>query len=242
MSWIAGWDWTWYCILQEATRPLRSLWFTTCVQCSELTYAQLFRRLAMSGATMIACACKKIMMGKQSSLGPVDPQLGGVPAHGVVEEFQRAKREIGENPASIPVWQPIIAKYSPTLIGECEKAIAWSNEMTKQWLRTGMFESQKSPDKKIDRILKELGDHALTKSHARHLSSERCQEMGLRVEKLEDDDELQDAVLSLHHACMLTFAATAAFKIIDNHKGNRLHKDGTAGCANGAGSAWTSGS
>jgi ClpP class serine protease len=44
-------------------------------------------QLAMSGGTMIACACKKIIMGKQSSLGPVDPQLGGVPAHGVVEEF-----------------------------------------------------------------------------------------------------------------------------------------------------------
>ena len=28
-----------------------------------------------------------------------------------------------QKPATIPVWQPIIAKYRPTLIGECEKAI-----------------------------------------------------------------------------------------------------------------------
>ena len=67
-------------------------------------------QLAMSGGTMIACACREIVMGKQSSLGPVDPQFGGIPAHGVVEEFQRAKREIGENPASVPVWQPIIVE------------------------------------------------------------------------------------------------------------------------------------
>ena len=175
-------------------------------------------QLAMSGGTMTACACKEIVMGKQSSLGPVDPQFGGIPAHGVVEEFQRAKREIDDNPASIPVWQPIIAKYSPAFIGECEKAIAWSNEMTREWLRTGMFEGEAASDK-IDRILQELGDHALTKSHARHLSIERCRQMGLKVRDLEDDHDFQDVVLSLHHACMLTFSATPAFKIIENHRG-----------------------
>ncbi len=44
-------------------------------------------QLALSAGTMIACACKVIFMGKQSSLGPIDPQFGGIPAHGVVEEF-----------------------------------------------------------------------------------------------------------------------------------------------------------
>ncbi len=176
-------------------------------------------QLAMSGGTMIACACKEILMGKQSSLGPVDPQFRGIPAHGVVEEFERAKKEISRDASNIPVWQPIIAKYNPTFIGECEKAVAWSNEMTKEWLRTGMFKSEKSPSKKIEKILRELGDHALTKSHARHLSIERCRDMGLKVCDLESDDELQDAVLSLHHACMLTFRSTPALKIIENHCG-----------------------
>ena len=96
--------------------------------------------------------------------------------------------------------------------------------MTRKWLKTGMFKSQKAPDKKIDRILKELGDHALTKSHARHLSIQRCREIGLKVEDLEKDDDLQDAVLSLHHACMLTFSATGAFKIIENHEGTAFIK------------------
>ncbi len=47
-------------------------------------------QLAMSAGTMIACACREIVMGKHSSLGPIDPQFRGIPAHGVVEEFQRA--------------------------------------------------------------------------------------------------------------------------------------------------------
>lgn len=179
----------------------------------------LVPQLAMSGGTMIACACKEIFMGKQSSLGPIDPQLGGIPAHGLVEEFKRAKKEVKKDQTTIPIWQPIIAKYNPTLIGDCEKAIAWSNEMTDEWLRTGMYEGDKDADQTISRILEELGDHALTKSHARHLSIERCREMGLKITELESDQELQDAVLSLHHACMLTFTATSAFKIIENHRG-----------------------
>ena len=109
----------------------------------------------------------------------------------------------------------------PTFIGECEKAIAWSNEMTSEWLRTGMFEGDDSSESEatIEKIIKELGDHAVTKSHARHLSLSRCEEMGLNVSRLESDQNIQDAVLSLHHACMLTFSETPAIKIIENHDG-----------------------
>lgn len=61
-------------------------------------------QIAMSGGTMIACSCKSIVMGKQSSLGPYDPQYGGVSAHGLIEEFSTAKQEVAKNPATIPIW------------------------------------------------------------------------------------------------------------------------------------------
>ena len=81
-------------------------------------------QLAMSAGTMIACSCKSILMGKQSNLGPIDPQLGPYPAHGIVEEFHRAYDEIkaaqlkviqqrndpkaiAEANATMAVWQPI---------------------------------------------------------------------------------------------------------------------------------------
>lgn len=170
---------------------------------------------------MIACACKVIFMGNQSSLGPIDPQLHGIPAHGVVEEFERAHEEISEDPSKIPVWQPIIAKYPPAFIGECEKAIEWANEMVTEWLKTGMFGG---PDAEaqletIANIVANLTDHALSKSHVRHLSLDTCKEIGLKVCRLEDDQPLQDAVLSVHHACIHTLGAKPAFKIIENHEG-----------------------
>jgi hypothetical protein len=176
-------------------------------------------QLAMSAGTMIALACKEVVMGKHSSLGPIDPQIGGIPAHGIIEEFETAAKQIQRNPAMIPLWQPIIAKYSPTLIGECQKAIAWCNQMVKEWLMTCMFSGEADAEAKADNIIAELGDHALTKSHARHISMKRATEIGIRVTALENDNEFQEAALTVHHACIQTLSATPACKMIENHLG-----------------------
>lgn len=176
-------------------------------------------QFALSGGTMMACAAKSIVMGKHSSLGPIDPQFHGIPAHGVVEEFQRARDEIERNPVAMALWQPILSKYDPTWIGECEKAMAWAEEMTREWLRTGMFAGEDDAAGRIERVIEELTDHGRTKSHDRHLSAARCRKIGLKIESLEEDDDLQEAVLSFHHSSMLTFSNTTAFKIIENHEG-----------------------
>lgn len=176
-------------------------------------------QLAMSAGTMIACASKEILMGKHSSIGPIDPQISGIPAHGILEEFNNAAEEIRRDPSKVQVWQFIIAKYQPTLIGECQKAIQWSNEMVKQWLMTGMFKGDRDAEQKANRIVEELGDHLLTKSHDRHISIDRAKELGLKILALEDDNKLQEAILTVHHACIQTLSATPAFKLIENHRG-----------------------
>jgi Serine dehydrogenase proteinase len=178
-------------------------------------------QLAMSAGTMIACACQEIIMGLHSSLGPVDPQMGGIPAHGVVEEFQQAADEIKADPSKIPVWQPIIAKYHPTLIGECQKAIQWSNDMVDDWLRTGMFRNAKKPGPatRAKKVMDELGSHSLTLSHARHIDYAKAKEIGLNVTPLEADNGFQDAVLTVHHLSIQTMAETMAVKLIENQDG-----------------------
>lgn len=179
-------------------------------------------QLAMSAGTMMALACKEIFMGKHSNLGPIDPQVGAFPAHGVIEEFKRAAREIQtandakEQQAKIAIWQPIIAKYNPTLIGLCQQAITWSNEIVTKWLTTGMFASESDAAEKASKIVGELGSHILTKTHARHIHLDRLRELGIKVAALEDDQKLQDAVLAVHHSCIHTLTHTAAVKIIEN--------------------------
>ncbi|MBL0871057.1 MAG: ATP-dependent Clp protease proteolytic subunit [Phycisphaerales bacterium] len=176
-------------------------------------------QLAMSAGTMVACACERIVMGKHSSLGSIDPQFGGIAAHGVIEEFERARKDISDNPANIPIWQPILAKYPPTFVGECEKAIAWSTEIVKEWLLSGMLRDRKDKRKVANKIVSELGDHALMKSHARHISAAAAEKMGLEIFHLESSPALQNLVLTLHHICIQTLAATTAIKLIENHLG-----------------------
>ena len=176
-------------------------------------------QMAMSAGTMIACSCREVWMGKQSSLGPIDPQFDGIPAHGVLEEFKRAYQDIVNDPRTIPVWQPIIAKYSPAFIGECEKAIKWSNSLVEVWLKRNMLSNNAGADTIVGTILRELGDHSVSLAHNRHLSSAKCKEIGLRVMELESDQELQDKVLSVHHIYFHTLSSTPAFKIIENQNG-----------------------
>ncbi|MCE2690745.1 MAG: hypothetical protein LW862_13100 [Rubrivivax sp.] len=176
-------------------------------------------QMAMSAGTMIACSCREIWMGKQSSLGPIDPQFGGIPAHGVLEEFKRAYREIIDDPRTIPVWQPVIAKYHPAFLGECEKAITWSNSLVEAWLKRNMLAGDPNRDATAAAIIIELGDHSVSLSHNRHLSATRCQDIGLKICDLEQDQKLQDKVLSVHHSYFHTLSSTGAFKIIENHKG-----------------------
>ena len=176
-------------------------------------------QMAMSAGTMIACSSKEIWMGKQSSLGPVDPQFNGIPAHGVLEEFQRAHDEIISDPRTIPVWQPIIAKYSPAFLGECDKAIKWSNELVTEWLSRNMLAGKEDAQEIVNVIVKELSDHSVSYAHNRHLSYKKCKDIGLEVRELESDQVLQDKVLSLHHIYYHTLGSTPAFKIIENHEG-----------------------
>lgn len=176
-------------------------------------------QMAMSAGTMIACSSKEIWMGKQSSLGPVDPQFGGIPAHGVLEEFRKAYEEITTDPRTIPIWQPVIAKYTPAFIGECDKAVKWSTSLVEEWLGRNMFSGVENKDEIISRILNELIDHSISYAHNRHLSNIKCKEMGLIIKDLESDQKLQDKVLSIHHIYTHTLNSTSAFKIIENNLG-----------------------
>jgi hypothetical protein len=158
-------------------------------------------------------------MGKHSNLGPIDPQFFCVPAHAIKEEFERAIREVQAAPHTAPIWQVILSKYGPSQISESLKVIAWADQMTREWLTTGMFDGDEQAGAKVDRIVLELGDHAITKSHARHISVKAAKSFGLNIMALEEDQKLQDAVLSVHHAAILTLNMTPAIKIIENDRG-----------------------
>ena len=136
-------------------------------------------QIAMSAGTMIACASKCIHMDKQSNLGPIDPQIGGLPASAILDEFEKAAKEIKDQPEKIPLWQVIISKYHPSLILSCENAIQWSKEIVKKYLKTGMFYKDTNID--ISQIVDKLSDHKQMKTHFRHIGIKEAQHIGLKI-------------------------------------------------------------
>lgn len=174
-------------------------------------------QIAMSAGTMIACSGKEILMGKHSCLGPTDPQFRGIPAHGVIEEFDTAMDEVLKNEQKILIWREIVSKYHPTFIGECAKAIKLSNELVADWLATGMFAGENNAKQRATRLVKKyLNNHKDSKTHDRHFNMEKCKTFGLKIFEIESDNELQELILSIHHATMISIDIIAPLKIIES--------------------------
>lgn len=187
-------------------------------------------QMAMSAGTMIALSSKQIVMGKQSNLGPIDPQFGGMSCAGIIEEFEEAIKDVTDNPASAAIWGPIIGKYHPTFIGDCKKAIDWSDTIVKEWLVENMFEQYKNKKQRANKVLSTLSSHNKTFSHSRHIHMDELKRLGLDIVELESLDnrqiddckDLQDCVLTLHHSYMQTISSSEAVKIIENHNGEAM--------------------
>jgi len=180
---------------------------------------------AMSAATMIACACDEIVMGKQSAIGPIDPQMtltrpNGVafslPAHSILADFERARVEISANPDSARIWIPKLLEIPNGFLDLCQKTIELSKSKVAEWLDAYMF---KDDEKKGTEIAGWLGDFNAHKTHGRPINYQLAMEKGLKIKLLEDDQELQDKVLSVFHATLVTFDVSPCVKIIENHLG-----------------------
>lgn len=184
-------------------------------------------QIAMSAGTMIALSSKEIVMGKQSNLGPIDPQFGGMSCAGIIEEFEEAAKDVNSNTKMAAVWGPIIGKYHPTFLGDCKKAIDWSESIVNEWLIDNMFYGDTNAEDKAHNVLETLSSHNKTYSHSRHIHSDELRALGLNIidletldsRSIEDCNDLQDCVLTLHHSYMHTLAQSNATKIIENHNG-----------------------
>jgi ATP-dependent protease ClpP protease subunit len=182
-------------------------------------------QIAMSAGTMIACSCREIVMGTHSNLGPIDPHLRGVPAVGVIEEFKQACREVQSNPGIIQLWQSIVGQYRPTFLSQCENAIRWSKEFVGTQLTTVMFAGTPNASRRAKKVVKKLTDYSGNKGHNRHIHIDECRDIGLNVSALEDNNDIQDLVLTIHHCYMHLLQNTSAYKIIENHRGVALVKN-----------------
>ena len=184
---------------------------------------------AMSAGTMISLAADLIVMGRQSQLGPIDPQfVMGQPAQSaraIVDQFDEAKKEILENAAAAGVWFPVLQTIGPALLQEARNALKYGEEMVAQWLEMYMFAGKTNAKDLAGKAAAHFNDAASHKSHGRRIDRDEAREQGLNIEDLEANQELQEAVLTFYHLTTIAIEKGLATKIVHSDLGTMFVKN-----------------
>lgn len=177
---------------------------------------------AMSAGTMIALGCDRIIMGRQSQLGPTDPQLivGNRPfsAHSIVEQFEEAKGEIAGNPVLAHAWAPVLRSFGPALLQEARKSIAYGQTLVQDWLQKFMFSGRPDPAGLANSVAAHFGGNQHG-SHGRRIDRNEARQQQLEIIDLEDDQILQEEVLTLYHLSTIAFEMGPAAKTVMSSNG-----------------------
>lgn len=182
---------------------------------------------AMSAATMMAMGADSIVMGSHSQLGPIDPQLTIVtpqgprtaPAAAIRAQFEAAKLDLAQHPENLSAWLPILSALAPALLQVCDDSEALAKTMVASWLERYMFAGRDDAAAEAAVVAAKLSDYPTNMSHARRIGRDELRTMGLEIVDLEDDQVLQDLVLSVFHSVSHTFDQTGTVKLVENHLG-----------------------
>lgn len=173
---------------------------------------------AYSAATMIALSGDSITLHPSATLGPIDPQIGGVPARSIKRGFQKVKEHIKkEGPDALPPYIPLIEKYTLPLLEICDDSEKLSKELVKTWLRQYMFADQKNIGKKISQIVKYFSDYDTHLTHARPISIEKLSKYKLNISYASDD--LSVLMWEVHIMLMGFFSISGFVKLFENAHG-----------------------
>ena len=95
----------------------------------------------------------------------------------------------------------------------CQTTIELAKQKVAGWLNDYMLHKPAASKRAAV-----VGRQQRTQTHGRPISAGLAHQ-GLNIVPLEGDQQLQDKVLSVYHATMLTFEKTNCVKIIESHEG-----------------------
>lgn len=117
-------------------------------------------RYAKSAATLLATAADEIHMGSLSELGPIDPQIDGMPALGLKNSIEH----IAELVSRIPQSAEMFAEYlknsvKPITIGYYERAAQSAEQYAERLLESHQSTLPKKPAEIAHKLVHEYKDH-----------------------------------------------------------------------------------
>lgn len=171
---------------------------------------------AYSAATMLALSGDSITIHPSATLGPIDPQINGIPARSIKRGFENAKQKIKtEGPTALPAYVPLIQRYSLDLLELCEDAESLSKELVTEWLKAKMMAGKSEVEiKKVVDYFSNYDDH---KTHSRPILLSKVKDFGLNIHR--PDQNLQELIWEAYLHLQGFMSGSGFFKLYENAYG-----------------------
>ena len=118
-------------------------------------------RLAKSAATLICCGADEIHMGSLSELGPIDPQINGLPALGLKNTIRQIAETSSVYPNSSTLFADYLAKtIKPMDLGYFDRIVESASQYAQRLLSKRCKKMQPDQIQKLaDRLVYAYNDH-----------------------------------------------------------------------------------
>jgi hypothetical protein len=131
-----------------------------CLEYCNQHFTVVVPRFAKSAATLLCCAANEIHMGSLSELGPIDPQIDGLPALGLKHAIEHLAELVKSSPESAEM----LAKYMhlsipPINLGYYERVVSSAAQYAENLLVTHSNELSKGPKEIAHTLVYKYKDH-----------------------------------------------------------------------------------
>lgn len=170
---------------------------------------------AYSAATLICFSGDEVIMTAQGTLGPVDPQLGGIPTRSILRSFDEIEKRIkDEGREAVLVYLPLIEKYDLHILQICKSAEELSEELTETWLSRYMYKCDPS-DPRVAQATEFFTSYDDHKSHGRSINRSIARNY-MKIVRSEDIGGLDPLVRSLYNQFEFFLEHSQFYKMFEN--------------------------
>jgi Serine dehydrogenase proteinase len=170
---------------------------------------------AYSAATMLALSGDTIVLHPSATLGPIDPQINGIPARSIKRGFEKVRDIIKkEGPEALPAYIPLIEKYSLHILELCEDSEKLSKDLVSDWIRDFMLKGNESFEGQIQKTVDFFSDYDKHLLHSRPLVISKLVEFQLKISQA--DTILSELLWEAYIHINGLFVLTTFYKIYEN--------------------------
>lgn len=173
---------------------------------------------AYSAATMLALSGNSVTLHPSATMGPIDPQINGVPARSIKKGFERVRDLVkSEGPEALPAYIPLIEKYSLELLELCADSEKLSKELVSTWLKSYMLNGNPNANKIARKTVKYFSEYDRHLLHSRPILLSKVQRFGLNISQCEGEfaELLWEAYILLNGFMSIT----PFVKLFENNRG-----------------------